>query len=973
MRYIIFILLFSALMFSQTVQINQGAQSSSAQQRTGAGVTSINGDVSADHTIKGDIGNEAVTTGGTTTIHGSVINAVYDCGLKGDGKTDDSAALQACLDAHKGRVIFLPIRSAPVPAGYRPKIDYWMGSTTIHLHGNGTALIGEEIGTKWIAGTALFWNYNTMGIELDADCQGCVLKNLYLSGPDLDGTKVGMAGFTSHGMQCWNSYDSADSGFFGNFHGIYAIGGEPRLQNINVQCFNGNGIYIRGNLGSQPDLWQAETVAAFDNHGNGMLVEGCDANNGHEQAGNFFGNQLWGIWDNACLSNTYITNHTNVNFHVAFTSGGLNHRSIIAIARVSNVVTACFVPGTAGPTQNAAGFGVNNPLYVWIANNTAITPDPNSLSSGTAPVLVTNVSAATAACPIAGSGGGAGGYVQWNSTGPDVTWNTTTAAGFLGIASTISSVDRTGNTVHITASAPTSTATASDIDKIGRWVKIVGTGTELDNHIFRPTAVAPTAGSTTVNLSFNYLGPDIAAVHTGYVYSAGATDILDPNQTIRTVMDAKLCYPASTTCYAQNLNSETAQFPANIFLSGPGKTGQPIRIQGAGPGGSTLNTTVKQNAAYYSTTVQLATLPSQAVTNVEADFGGSFEGGGYQSTEHATPSVWINPYYEAVQGTHPLRFSNNTIVVPGNISPQALDLSLGTPLFLSNSVIMGQGGTQFMSGTSPVNWGFRGGVAGSVLGSQTLLFQDPAGALRYELFHDWGLAGGYTGTGLSIADNQINFGISNLSIRLLDPAINGNPTRTYPPTSQYINIGNGNPSNFRYYGSCGAVTPLTPTSVFTMMADTGNITLHHPCTTSATNVVNYSSPSFTFYNTYWNTTSTTAATSGWVLQNTLPGATTSATPTISTFSIHPYLTGLAVNNVSEPTVTLDSLTFTQLTTLKTNNVPAGTEAFCNNCVPATPASCSTATPASCKCVQGTGTMIAKYENFVNAGADWYCH
>lgn len=51
----------------------------------------------------------------------------------------------------------------------------------------------------------------------------------------------------------------------------------------------------------------------------------------------------------------------------------------------------------------------------------------------------------------------------------------------------------------------------------------------------------------------------------------------------------------------------------------------------------------------------------------------------------------------------------------------------------------------------------------------------------------------------------------------------------------------------------------------------------------------------------------------------------------------------------------------------------GTMQFCTNCIPTTATSCSTATPASCVCKAGTGSMWAKYENFVNNGAGWYCH
>jgi hypothetical protein len=55
----------------------------------------------------------------------------------------------------------------------------------------------------------------------------------------------------------------------------------------------------------------------------------------------------------------------------------------------------------------------------------------------------------------------------------------------------------------------------------------------------------------------------------------------------------------------------------------------------------------------------------------------------------------------------------------------------------------------------------------------------------------------------------------------------------------------------------------------------------------------------------------------------------------------------------------------------TSNV--GTSEFCSNCVPTAPSSCSTNNPGSCVCKAGMGSMTARFENFMNNGANWYCH
>jgi hypothetical protein len=58
------------------------------------------------------------------------------------------------------------------------------------------------------------------------------------------------------------------------------------------------------------------------------------------------------------------------------------------------------------------------------------------------------------------------------------------------------------------------------------------------------------------------------------------------------------------------------------------------------------------------------------------------------------------------------------------------------------------------------------------------------------------------------------------------------------------------------------------------------------------------------------------------------------------------------------------------------NLPAspvlGQEQFCTSCVP-TSTACSASSAANCVCVNGTGQMFAKYENYQNAGNNWYCH
>jgi len=54
-----------------------------------------------------------------------VVNAIQDCGLKGDGVTDDLPSFNACRDAHPGTTILFPKTR---PAG---SSDYYFSGSLI--------------------------------------------------------------------------------------------------------------------------------------------------------------------------------------------------------------------------------------------------------------------------------------------------------------------------------------------------------------------------------------------------------------------------------------------------------------------------------------------------------------------------------------------------------------------------------------------------------------------------------------------------------------------------------------------------------------------------------------------------------------------------------------------------------------------------------------------------------------------------
>jgi hypothetical protein len=425
-------------------------------------ITLLTGTGTAGQTVAWATGS---TLGNATQYQrgATVINAIQDCGLQGGGMGcsignpsgtchDDGAAMQACVAAHPGRKIELPkVSPSNTGGGSLTNGDYYFGTHTITLQGNGQWLAGNTNDT-WSGGTSVVWDANTAGMVIPPDCVGCKISDMELWGPF---------------SQCWNNHDVTLWGNFGIWDGVAVYGGEWVLDDVQANCFNGNGFEIIGwsptwspnGGGGEPDNGQATMLSTGNNHGVGILIEGGDANVGHYDHPDQFNNEQSALWDNSALGNVITDSHANGNGNNQGVNGGINSRKISAIQRTSNVVTAC-------PYANVSGFAIGNTV--------SIDGVETDSSFNGIPFTLTFVSAANAACPVTGEGSQPFGYVQWSQSGSD-TGGLLNPGGAIGIKSDISSITLASNVVTIVGSAPSTSITPSDLG-VGIWLKIFNTG-----------------------------------------------------------------------------------------------------------------------------------------------------------------------------------------------------------------------------------------------------------------------------------------------------------------------------------------------------------------------------------------------------------------------------------------------------------------------------------------------------------------
>ncbi len=163
------------------------------------------------------------------------------------------------------------------------------------------------------------------------------------------------------------------------------------LRNCLIDSFRGNGINIVANSGGSPSTnannWRISNTRVMNCGGNGLFVDGPDANAGKCEGLDCSSNTLWGIWDSGFLGDTYTACHAASNGAGAYKTDDANARhlfdncyqeggqlsSLIAPTIVLNggITAANLAPGstaiilscdTAGNFYNANGSAGSNQL-----------------------------------------------------------------------------------------------------------------------------------------------------------------------------------------------------------------------------------------------------------------------------------------------------------------------------------------------------------------------------------------------------------------------------------------------------------------------------------------------------------------------------------------------------------------------------------------------------------------------------------
>ena len=201
---------------------------------------------------------------------------------------DASAAIQAALDSLPKGVIYLP------PGTYRLSAPLRVKRTQ--------SLIGAPVGANFQQPSVLKFSPNIAGIIVEDDS-------------------------TTGGGQETRITDLQVWGLYGNVATVAACGIEAhagvRLERLRVTGFKGHGISIQGQVpDTRANLWQVRDCQLDTNGGDGLHVEGGDANGGLAECVSATANKGYGIRDDSGLGNTYVSCHTRTNGTYGTDQGG---------------------------------------------------------------------------------------------------------------------------------------------------------------------------------------------------------------------------------------------------------------------------------------------------------------------------------------------------------------------------------------------------------------------------------------------------------------------------------------------------------------------------------------------------------------------------------------------------------------------------------------------------------------------------
>ena len=198
-------------------------------------------------------------------------------------------------------------------------------SSTVHLKKRVT-LWGDGSGKAYGDAAILKWPADTAGIvlhSLNTDATGTVASTTAAAASVIRGLALVSAGgsLTRHGLWARTRIS---------------------IENVYIENFPGDGIHIRATAGGggfdegNANLWSIIGGRVNDCGGNGLFVDGADANAGLCLGLDSMANGGWGFYDSSFLGNTYEGCHTASN-----TLGGYKTDN----ANGASVFTGCYSEG----------------------------------------------------------------------------------------------------------------------------------------------------------------------------------------------------------------------------------------------------------------------------------------------------------------------------------------------------------------------------------------------------------------------------------------------------------------------------------------------------------------------------------------------------------------------------------------------------------------------------------------------------
>lgn len=237
---------------------------------------------------------------------------------------------------------------------------------------------GVVIGQRWLFGAGAYFFARTIEITRSMMIMGATGMGF---GATIFKFPAGVTGIILHSHASAGVENRADWTVLSDLyivalgktteaHGIFCKGYSPRLENVEVLGFAGNGFHINASVNVVPvtnaNVWRMFNCRSVFNAGNGLIVRGGDSNAGICIGLDTSDNGAWGIYEESFLGNTYIGIHSSSNgysispegipsYNKAFggywARGSWSSEQNMFLNSQRNMFLNCYSEGNEGPSQ----------------------------------------------------------------------------------------------------------------------------------------------------------------------------------------------------------------------------------------------------------------------------------------------------------------------------------------------------------------------------------------------------------------------------------------------------------------------------------------------------------------------------------------------------------------------------------------------------------------------------------------------